>query len=149
MDIFCMFLKKSEESQHSLFVTVCEYHLQGSCPRSMCVCVCVRVCLCVCCMWTHVPMYYRFHVVILEMILSNLMNIWAWSYFPLPSVTLFFLCWRVLPSSLTSAHNKALMMHTFLFCTLLYGKRSVTWTYCQHKKLLCANGSYVVLQTHM
>lgn len=30
-----MFLRKSEESQRSLFVTVCEYHLRGSCPRSV------------------------------------------------------------------------------------------------------------------
>ncbi len=94
-------------------------------------------------------MYYRFHVVILEMILSNLMNIWAWRYFSFSSVTLFFLCWGVLPSSLTSTHNKALMMHTFLFCTLFYGTRSVTLTYCQYLKLLCANGSYVVLQTQL
>lgn len=41
MDIFCMFWRKSEESQHSLFVTVCEYHLWGSCPRSVYLCVCV------------------------------------------------------------------------------------------------------------
>lgn len=44
-----MFLRKSEESQHSLFVTVCEYHLQGSTIPSpgpgLCVCV-LRVNMC-------------------------------------------------------------------------------------------------------
>lgn len=38
-----MFLRKSEESQHSLFVTVCEYHLQAQVYA--CVCV-LRVNMC-------------------------------------------------------------------------------------------------------
>lgn len=113
-------------------------------------CICVYVCVCVECehmcpcitgsMWSF-----------LEMILSNLMNIWARRYFSFSSVTLFFLCWGVLPSSLTSTHNKALMIHTFLFCALSrsLAKRRVTRTYCQHTKLLCANGSYAVLRAHM
>lgn len=138
MDIFCMFLRKSEESQHSLFVTVCEYHLRGSCPRSVylrvCVCVeCEHMCPCITgSMWSF-----------LEMILSNLMNIWARRYFSFSSVTLFFLCWGVLPSSLTSTHNKALMIHTFLFCAL--GSLSLWQKDASHELIVSIRNCYVLM----
>lgn len=72
------------------------------------------------------------------------MNIWAWRYFSLYSAEPFFLRRGVLPYSIAPTHNKALMMHTFLFRTIFQGGEK---TYCQYMKLLCANGSCVLLQT--